>query len=165
MSERFPFITDISDRPAELTPDQRRQAAAIFLGTAQQLLFQYEGGQEQNTASNHHGAVALHLHSQQNGELIIIDAQRVVDGTVDDASIGLIGLANNRATENHQYTSHDDGAVIRMEFNASGAPERPMWVTPEEVDGMNLHFMRNVEDGLYLSVNTAHALQLQGMNL
>jgi hypothetical protein len=62
MSERFPFITDISDRPA-LTPAERREAIGPFFRGAGHVLFQYEGGEERTEGTSHPDAVTLNLYN------------------------------------------------------------------------------------------------------
>jgi hypothetical protein len=74
-------------------------------------------------------------------------------------------LANKVVDENHGYSVHVEDTVVRVDFNNSGGHEPAMWVPPAEIEGMHTHLARNVQNGLYVPVNTVHALQLQGVNI
>jgi hypothetical protein len=164
MSERFPFMTDSSERP-QLAPAQRREAVAVFLGVSKYLLFTFEGAEERNEVSDDPNATTLHLHNQQDGELIVVDAEQNPGGEKQGTAIELLGLADNAVAERHYYARHDEDVVVREDIDVSGTQGTTMWVPPGEVEAMHGHLMQKVEGGLYVPVNTVHALRLQGVYL
>jgi len=174
ISEKFPFMRELSIPAERLTQDQRYMVYQQIGQTAAYLLGEYGSASMQGYTSNGGNQSTLYLHNKWEGGLVVVDAQRaashLTENRLGEVTFNFEEVGPHGVTDSHLYSQAAGRGPVRR-FDISLEPgqvlrprpsiEDAVPVVPQEALDMHDFMVMQTDVGRYVPISSAEAMRLQ----